>query len=104
MMPSAASELEIFTSTTRAFLDKEASLGAVRGLHGSGRSFDGDWWVRAAELGWTSLLVPEDLGGGSVSGSGLNDLATVAEQIGRTVATGSAASGQHRACRPRRRG
>ena len=47
-----------------------------------------DWWQRAAELGWASLLVPEELGGGSVSGDGVADLALVAEQIGRTVAPG----------------
>src|SRR5699024_10756225 len=40
------------------------------------------------ELGWTSLLVPEELGGGSVSGDGVKDLALVAELAGRTVAPG----------------
>lgn len=34
------------------------------------------------------MLVPEELGGGSVSGDGVADLALVAEQIGRTVAPG----------------
>lgn len=60
----------------------------VRELHAAGLSFDPAWWRRAAELGWTGLLVPEDLGGGSVSDSGLADLAMVAEQLGRTVAPG----------------
>jgi alkylation response protein AidB-like acyl-CoA dehydrogenase len=39
-------------------------------------------------LGWTSLLVPEELGGGNVSGNGVADLALVAELIGKTVAPG----------------
>ncbi|BBX62665.1 acyl-CoA dehydrogenase [Mycobacterium saskatchewanense] len=39
-------------------------------------------------MGWTGLLVPEELGGGSVSESGFADLAAVAEQLGRTVAPG----------------
>lgn len=78
----------LFTSTTQAFLDKEAPLRRVRELHAEGASFDPAWWRRAAELGWTGLLVPEELGGGSVSESGLADLATVAEQLGRTVAPG----------------
>ena len=78
----------LFTSTTQAFLQKEAPLSRVRELHAAGASFDASWWRRAAELGWTSLLVPEDLGGGSVSDSGLADLAVVAEQLGRTVAPG----------------
>ena len=78
----------LFTSTTDAFLQKEAPLRRVRELHAAGESFDPDWWQRAAELGWAGLLVPEDLGGGSVSGSGVTDLATVAEQLGKTVAPG----------------
>ena len=60
----------LFTSTTDAFLQKEAPLRRVRELHAAGESFDPDWWQRAAELGWAGLLVPEDLGGGSVSDSG----------------------------------
>jgi alkylation response protein AidB-like acyl-CoA dehydrogenase len=78
----------LFASTARAFLDKEASLSRVRELHAGGTSFEVDWWQRAAELGWASMLVPEDLGGGSISGDGVGDLALVAEQIGRTVAPG----------------
>ncbi|OBH97886.1 acyl-CoA dehydrogenase family protein [Mycobacterium scrofulaceum] len=81
-------EKTLFTSTTQAFLEKEAPLRRVRELHAAGESFDPAWWRRAAELGWTSLLVPEELGGGSVSGSGLADLAVVAEQLGKTVAPG----------------
>ncbi|MFB1297288.1 acyl-CoA dehydrogenase family protein [Mycobacterium sp. pW049] len=78
----------LFASTTQTFLEKQGSLTHVRGLHASEVSFQRDWWQRAAELGWTSLLVPEELGGGSVSGDGVADLALVAEQIGHTVAPG----------------
>ena len=78
----------LFASTTQAFLQKEAPLRHVRELHAAGVSFDPAWWRRAAELGWTGLLVPEELGGGSVSGSGVADLAMVAEQLGKTVAPG----------------
>ena len=78
----------LFASTTQAFLSKEAPLGRVRELHAAGVSFDPAWWRRAAELGWTGLLVPEELGGGSVSESGFADLAMVAEQLGKTVAPG----------------
>lgn len=78
----------LFASTTQTFLEKQGSLTHVRGLHASGVSFQREWWQRAAELGWTSLLVPEELGGGSVSGDGVADLALVAEQIGHTVAPG----------------
>ncbi len=81
-------EVLLFASTTQAFLEKEASLSRLRELHAAGTSFEADWWRRAAELGWTSLLVPEELGGGSVSGDGVKDLAMVAELAGKTVAPG----------------
>lgn len=88
MTQAASPEQILFASTAQAFLDKEASLARVRELHRQGTSFTPDWWQRAAELGWASLLVPEELGGGSVSGDGVSDLALVAQQIGRTVAPG----------------
>ncbi|MCP9272862.1 acyl-CoA dehydrogenase family protein [Mycolicibacterium arenosum] len=78
----------LFASTAQAFLAKEAPLPRVRELHAAGTSFERDWWRRAAELGWASMLVPEELGGGSVSGDGVGDLALVAEQIGHSVAPG----------------
>jgi alkylation response protein AidB-like acyl-CoA dehydrogenase len=84
----ASPERLLFASTAQAFLEKEASLSRVRELHAADSSFDADWWRRAAELGWAGLLVPEELGGGSVSGDGVGDLALIAEQIGKTVAPG----------------
>jgi alkylation response protein AidB-like acyl-CoA dehydrogenase len=88
MTDAANPEQVLFASTAQAFLDKEAPLSRVRELHATGASFDTAWWHRAAELGWASMLVPEELGGGSVSGDGVADLALIAEQIGRTVAPG----------------
>jgi len=85
---AASPERLLFASTAQSFLDKEAPLSRVRELHQQGISFDPAWWQRAAELGWASLLVPEELGGGSVSGNGVEDLAMVAEQTGKTVAPG----------------
>ena len=88
MTDVANPERMLFASTTQSFLEKEASLSRLRELHAAGTSFEADWWRRAAELGWTSLLVPEELGGGSVSGDGVADLALVAELVGKTVAPG----------------
>ena len=87
-MTNASPERLLFASTAQAFLAKESSLRRVRELHAAGTSFEPEWWRRAAELGWASLLVPEELGGGSVSGNGVEDLALVAELIGKTVAPG----------------
>ncbi len=89
MTDVSSPEQLLFASTTQAFLEKkEGSLSRVRELHAADSSFDSAWWQRAAELGWASLLVPEELGGGSVSGDGVADLALVAEQIGHSVAPG----------------
>jgi alkylation response protein AidB-like acyl-CoA dehydrogenase len=88
MATTETAEQALFASTTKAFLAKEASLGTVRELHAADQSFDQAWWRHAAQLGWTSLLVDEELGGGSVSGNGVADLAGVAEMTGRSVAPG----------------
>jgi alkylation response protein AidB-like acyl-CoA dehydrogenase len=88
MTDVASPEQILFATTAQAFLDKEASLHHVRDLHARNISFEKDWWQRAAELGWAGLLVPEELGGGSVSGDGVADLALIAERSGRTVAPG----------------
>jgi alkylation response protein AidB-like acyl-CoA dehydrogenase len=79
---------KLFRSASKSFLDKEMSLPAVRGLAESGGGFPRPWWRQGAELGWTSMLVPEESGGGSVSGDGLADLAIVAEEMGRLVSPG----------------
>jgi alkylation response protein AidB-like acyl-CoA dehydrogenase len=47
-----------------------------------------DWWSKAAELGWTTLFVPEEHGGGSLSGHPVEDAVIVAEEMGRSAAPG----------------
>ncbi|WP_197507626.1 acyl-CoA dehydrogenase family protein [Mycobacterium sp. ACS4331] len=81
-------ELALFLTTTREFLDREMAMSRVRDLHAADRPYERQWWTRAAQLGWTSLLVPESLGGGSVSDSGVSDLAAVMAHVGRAVAPG----------------
>jgi alkylation response protein AidB-like acyl-CoA dehydrogenase len=85
----ASEEQQQLAVITRRFLEDTAPLSTVRLLgEKSPAGFDREWWRRAAELGWTSLLVPEHLGGSSTSGSGLGDLAIVAEERGRLVSPG----------------
>jgi alkylation response protein AidB-like acyl-CoA dehydrogenase len=50
--------------------------------------FDRDYWKRGAELGWTSLLVSEANGGGSISGEGDVDLTLIAHEFGHAAAPG----------------
>jgi alkylation response protein AidB-like acyl-CoA dehydrogenase len=78
----------LLQSTTAEFLEKSCPVTVARALHDAGRAFDRETWRRGAELGWTSLVVPEELGGGSVSGEGLVDATIIAEQFGRLAAPG----------------
>jgi alkylation response protein AidB-like acyl-CoA dehydrogenase len=81
-------EQGFFRDTTRKFLESEMPTTVVRELESNPIGFELEWWRRGAELGWTSLLVSEELGGGSLSGNGLLDLVLVAEEMGHVVAPG----------------
>ncbi|WP_067680669.1 acyl-CoA dehydrogenase family protein [Nocardia miyunensis] len=78
----------LFQTTTREFLDRTAPIPVIRELADTATGFDRDWWRRGAELGWTAMLVPESLGGGSVSGRPLTELALVAAEFGHACAPG----------------
>jgi alkylation response protein AidB-like acyl-CoA dehydrogenase len=79
---------QLFVETTRRFLESESPLTKVRSLQEQGGGFERDYWLRGAELGWTSMLVPSELGGGSISDHGLLDLVLVSEEMGRLVSPG----------------
>jgi alkylation response protein AidB-like acyl-CoA dehydrogenase len=79
---------EFFRETTRRFLDSEAPLTTVRALWDTTDGLERDWWSKAAELGWTTLFVPEAHGGGSLSGHPVQDAVIVAEEMGRIAAPG----------------
>jgi alkylation response protein AidB-like acyl-CoA dehydrogenase len=80
---------QLFQETTHKFLEDTCPLDVVRQIaEERPEGFDRTWWRRGAELGWVSMLVAEEHGGGSVSGHGLADLALVAEEVGRSVAPG----------------
>ena len=79
---------ELLRSETHKFLEREANTAKLRSLAESDAGFDRAWWKVGTDLGWTSLLVPEELNGGSVSGGPLSDLAIVAEEAGQFAAPG----------------
>jgi alkylation response protein AidB-like acyl-CoA dehydrogenase len=79
---------EFFLETTRRFLAAQAPMPVIRSLEHEPAGYTPDYWRQACELGWTSMLVSEADGGGSLSSHGLLDLALVAEEMGRTVAPG----------------
>jgi alkylation response protein AidB-like acyl-CoA dehydrogenase len=79
---------ELFRETVRTFLERESPLARVRSWIDEPHGFPDPWWRQAAELGFTSLLVGEADGGGSISGAGLVDLLVVAREAGRLVSPG----------------
>ncbi len=82
------SDQELLRDTTLQFLQAGSPLTVVRSWAEDPAGFDSSWWRRGADLGWTSLLVSESDGGGTISGHGLSDLSLVAEQMGVLVASG----------------
>src|SRR5688572_17376133 len=88
MLLQLSSDQEFFRDTTRRFLDDHVPAAEVRRLRDEPAGFDPAYWRRGAELGWTSLLVGEADGGGSISDHGLVDLTLVADAFGRHAAPG----------------
>jgi len=88
MLLVPSSDQTFFQETTARFLKELVPVGEVRRLRDDAAGFDPDYWRRGAELGWTSLLVGEAHGGGSISGDGLVDLTLVAHEFGRHAAPG----------------
>jgi alkylation response protein AidB-like acyl-CoA dehydrogenase len=82
------SEQELLRETAARFIDASCPLPTVRQLIGSETGLPPDYLRDAGELGWFSMLVPEALGGGTVSGAGLSDLAIIAEERGRALQPG----------------
>lgn len=79
---------QLFAQTTARFIETELPITKTRELHVDPRGYDEKWLRRSAELGWFAMLVPEEHGGGSVSGNGVLDAAIVAELLGRFVQPG----------------
>ena len=79
---------EMLAGTTRKFLEERASVGELRARRHDAAGFTFPDWTQGAELGWTSLLVSEEDGGGSISDRPLADLGLLAFEFGRSAAPG----------------
>ncbi|MGF7236365.1 MAG: acyl-CoA dehydrogenase family protein [Frankia sp.] len=88
MLLELSPDQEVFRETTARFLNRRVSTEVVRSLRGNAAGFEPDYWRDGAELGWTSLLVSEQHGGGSISGAGLVDLTLAAYEFGCRAAPG----------------
>ncbi|MCW2522963.1 MAG: acyl-CoA dehydrogenase domain protein [Frankiales bacterium] len=82
------SDQKFFAETTRSFLTDSCPTSALREARDDPDGFNRGYWRQGAELGWTTLLVSEKDGGGSISGRGVNDLTLVAFEFGRFAAPG----------------
>lgn len=81
-------EQELLRKTAVRFIQSECPITRVRELIDDPVGFDRDYLRKTAEIGWFGALVPEEFGGGSVSGAGLLDAAVIAEERGRMVQPG----------------
>jgi len=79
---------ELFRETTTRFIEARCPLPRVRELADTPVAHDPGVLADAGDLGWFALFVPEEFGGGSVSGSPLRDAVIVAEERGRFVQPG----------------
>src|SRR4051812_20391957 len=75
--------------TSERFIENVAPLPRVREKAFEDSSLAADYRRQAGQLGWFSMLVPEALGGGSVSGNGLVDAALVAYKRGAGLQPGA---------------
>ncbi len=88
MLLSLSSDQEFFRETTGRFLTDRVPVAELRRLRDDPQGYTDDYWRQGAELGWTSLLVSEASGGGSISGDGVIDLSLIAYEFGAQAAPG----------------
>ena len=77
-------EQRLLAETAREFLQKQAPVSALRALRDSRDplGYDATLWQQMAELGWASVILPEDFGGLDFGFSGLG---VVLQESGRTL-------------------
>ena len=68
--------------SARDFLAERCPMSRVRQVIETDTGFDRDLWKGLADLGWTSVMVPEDHGG---LGLGFLDAALLLEESGRAL-------------------
>ncbi|MCX4095477.1 acyl-CoA dehydrogenase family protein [Nocardia sp. alder85J] len=88
MLWELSADQEFFRDTTAKFLDEQVPVETIRRRRHEPNGFDAEYWRRGADLGWTSLLVGEEAGGGSISGDPVVDLTLIAYEFGRHAAPG----------------
>jgi alkylation response protein AidB-like acyl-CoA dehydrogenase len=88
MLLELTSDQESLRATTAKYLEANAPVGELRRLREDPAGYGDAFWRGGADLGWTSLLVSEERGGGNVSGNGLIDATLLAYEFGQHAAPG----------------
>ncbi len=88
MTDEIEADRQLLRETTGRFLDDTIPLTLLRASFDDPTPDLTDHWRQGAELGWTSMLVGEEFGGGSISDEPLVDLVAVAIECGRRLAPG----------------
>ena len=96
MLLNPTPDQSLFRETTATFLDELVPVDVLRDLRDEPTGEPAKYWQRGAELGWTSLLVDEQHGGGAVGEHGLIDLTLIAHEFGRHAAPGTADADERR--------
>lgn len=89
METDATDDQRELLAVSSRFMEDTCPLRAVRDGAWRDAAFAEAYRKQAAELGWFSMLVPEELGGGSVSGDGVLDAALIAYRRGALLQPGS---------------
>ncbi len=75
-------EQELLRQEVRKFLSEQCPMEEVRRIMKEPLGYSREQWLSLSQLGWTGLIIPEDLGG---VGLGWVDLIVLLEETGRTL-------------------
>jgi alkylation response protein AidB-like acyl-CoA dehydrogenase len=85
MDPSATDEQNLIMETSARLMDQLCPLTQVRANSYLDADFALDYRRRASDLGWFSMLIPGELGGGRISANGVLDSTLIAFERGRRL-------------------
>ena len=83
--PPLSEAHEMLRSASARFIAARWPMASVRALADDDTDVEPGYLAQAGELGWFAALIPEEWGGGSVSGSGILDAVVIAGQRGRDL-------------------
>ena len=79
---ASAEQRALLAASVDDFVARGTDIARVRKLRGTAGDYDRPVWSKMAELGWLSILVPEQYGG---LGLGLTEMAIVAQGLARAL-------------------